>query len=309
MTDQSATATSIPLHYLDHPGGEPALLFLPGLTATAPIFEDLINAGLSPRFRSLALDLRGRGKSDAPPAGSSPAAPAANYTMADHSADVLALLDTLGIAQAALIGHSFGGMLALYLAARHPDRFPRIVVLDAALSLATQETRKALEPALSRLGAVSPSWDVYLEAVKQLPYFQDVWEPSLERYFREYVDIHADGSVTQRVNREAILAAIEGLLGEDWPAILQDVVQPVLLINAVDPFGPAGTGPLLPREAALGTVAKLASGHYLGVSGNHITMIFGSHAHRVAEAICDFLADEPEPSNPALAAKEEPIAE
>ena len=284
------------------------MLFLPGLTASAPIFEDLINAGLIPRFRSLALDLRGRGKSEAPPAGST-ATPAANYTMADHAADVLTLLDTQGIAQAVLIGHSFGGMLALYLAAHHPDRFPQIVVLDAAVSLAKPEVRKALEPALARIGAVSPSWDVYLEAVKQLPYFQDVWEPALERYFQEYAEIHSDGSVTQRVNREAILAAIEGLLAEDWPAILQNVGQPVLLINAVDSFGPGGSGPLLPRDGALATVAKLAAGHYLAVSGNHITMIFGSHAHRVAEAICDFLADEPEPSNPALAAKEESMAE
>ncbi|MBV8487761.1 MAG: alpha/beta hydrolase [Planctomycetaceae bacterium] len=308
MTDQSAVATSIPLHYLDHPGGEPALLFLPGLTATAPMFEDLINAGLSPRYRSIALDLRGRGKSKAPPAGS-PDTPAANYTMADHAADVLTLLDNLGVSQAALVGHSFGGMLALYLAARHPNRFPQIVVVDAAVSLATPETRKVLEPALSRLGVVVPSWDAYLGAVKQLPYFQGVWEPSLERYFREYVDIHADGSVTQRVSREAIQAAIEGLLAEDWLAILRDVVQPVLLINAVDPFGPAGTSPFLTRDGALDTIAKLANGHYLAVSGNHITMIFGSHAHRVAEAICDFLANEPEPRNPGLDAQDESTGE
>jgi pimeloyl-ACP methyl ester carboxylesterase len=274
---------------------------LPGLTATSPIFEDLINAGLSPRYRSLALDLRGRGKSDAPPAGSSPDAPAANYTMADHAADVLSFLDTQGIGESVLIGHSFGGMLALYMAARHPERFSKIVVLDAAVSLATPETRKALEPALSRLGTVAPSWDAYLEDIKQRPYFRDGWESGLERYFREYVEIHSDGSVTQRVNREAILAAIEGLLAEDWPAILRDVVQPVLLINAVDSFGPAGSSPLLPRDAALDTVAKLSSGHYLAVPGNHITMIFGSYAHRVVKAICDFVADEPEPMNPALA--------
>lgn len=306
MTDQSTTPASTPLHYLEHPGGEPALLLLPGLTATAPMFEDLIDAGLSPRYRSIALDLRGRGKSDAPATGPSPTV---NYTMADHAADVLALLDTLGIGQAVLIGHSFGGMLALYLAARHPDRVSQIVVLDAAVSLATPETRTALDPTLARLGAVSPSWDAHLEVIKQMPYFRDVWEPSLERYFREYVEIHADGSVTQRVNREAVLAAVEGLLAEDWPAILRDVVQPALLINAVDPFGPAGSSPLLPREGALATVAKLANGHYLGVSGNHITMLFGSHAHRVAEAICDFLANEPEPRNPGLDAKEESMTE
>ncbi|MGH9962063.1 MAG: alpha/beta fold hydrolase, partial [Pyrinomonadaceae bacterium] len=59
--DRFAQVNGIRLHYLDHPGNEPALVFLPGLTANAHCFDGLIKAGLSPRFRVLALDLRGRG--------------------------------------------------------------------------------------------------------------------------------------------------------------------------------------------------------------------------------------------------------
>jgi pimeloyl-ACP methyl ester carboxylesterase len=288
MTGHFVESGGIRIHYLDHPGGEPALVLLPGLSATAPIFEDLIGAGLAPRFRAVAVDLRGRGQSDGPPAGFDPASPAAGYTMAEHAADVVRLLDALGLRRAVLVGHSFGGMLAFYLAAHHPQRIPRIVVLDAAIAVATPATRDLLRPMLARLGVEVPSWDAYLEAVRQLPYLQDRWEPGLERYFRSYVRIGPDGKVRQLVQPEAILAAVEGILVEDWEKIIAAIRQPVLLINAMDSFGPAGSEPFLPREQAMATVEALEYGSYLAVAGNHITMIFGNNARAVAAAIGPF---------------------
>jgi pimeloyl-ACP methyl ester carboxylesterase len=291
MTDHRIEVGGVAIHYLDHPGGMPPLVFLPGLSATAPIFEDLIGAGLSPRFRALALDLRGRGHSDAPPAGFDPARPAANYTMADHARDVLGVLDKLGLEQAVLVGHSFGGMLAFFLASHDPRRFPRVIVLDAAMALASPTTRELLGPMLARLGAVAPSWDAYLTALQKLPYLKDRWEPGIERYFRSYVQTNPDGSVRQLVHPEAILAAVEAILAEDWPAILGSIRQPVLLIHATDPYGPPEAAPFLPRDQALATVAALADGHYVAVPGNHITMVFGDNARRVAGAIATFAAE------------------
>jgi pimeloyl-ACP methyl ester carboxylesterase len=184
MSSHFIRANGINLHYLDYPGPATTLVLLPGLTASAPIFDGLIQAGLSPRFHVLALDLRGRGRSEAPPAGFDPAAPAANYTMADHATDVIGLLDALDIRDPILVGHSFGGLLALYLAAHFPERFPRLGVLDAAIALATPATRELLKPVLDRLSLTFPSWEAYLAAVKQMPFFQVSWDPALERYFR-----------------------------------------------------------------------------------------------------------------------------
>jgi pimeloyl-ACP methyl ester carboxylesterase len=288
MTGQFIERNGIKIHYLDHAGGEPTLVLLPGLSATAPIFEDLIGAGLCPRYRTIAVDMRGRGHSDGPPAGLDQAAPAADYTMADHADDVLALLDALNLHHVVLVGHSFGGMLAFYLASHHREQFPRIVVLDAAVSVATPETRDLLRPMLARLGIEVSSWDAYLAAVRQLPYLRDAWGPGLERYFRQNVRIGPDGKVRQLVKPEAILAAMEGVLGEDWEQIVCAVRQPVLLINAVDPYGPAGSEPFLSRDQALATVEALKDGRYLTVAGNHITMLFGNNSHAVAAAISAF---------------------
>lgn len=48
-------------------------------------------------------------------------------------ADAAALLDHLGIARADVVGHSLGGALSLWLAARHPDRVRRVVTLGAGI--------------------------------------------------------------------------------------------------------------------------------------------------------------------------------
>jgi pimeloyl-ACP methyl ester carboxylesterase len=60
MTGQRVETNGIELHCVDHPGGDPVLLYLPGLSATSSIFADLVDE-LSPQFRAVALDLRGRG--------------------------------------------------------------------------------------------------------------------------------------------------------------------------------------------------------------------------------------------------------
>ena len=156
--------------------------------------------------------------------------------------------------------------------------------------MATPATRDLLTPMLARLGAVVPSWDAYLAAVRQLPYLQGRWDPGLERYFRNYVRIGPDGKVRQLVQPEAILAAVEGILIEDWAQIVAAIRQPVLLINATEPYGPAGSKPFLPREQALATVEALEYGRYQAVDGNHITMIFGTNASAVAAAISAFVS-------------------
>jgi pimeloyl-ACP methyl ester carboxylesterase len=196
----------IQLHYLDHPGGNPSLVLMPGLTANVHSFDGLIKAGLSPSLRVLALDLRGRGLSDKPDSG---------YSMADHAADVLGLLDVLELQQVVLGGHSFGGLLTLYMAAHYPERVSKVVVIDAAGEMHPQ-VRELIKPSVDRLGKVLPSWDAYIEAMKQMPFFQDWWDPTIESYYRADVEIRDDGTVKPRSRPEAIIEAVEKALAEDW---------------------------------------------------------------------------------------------
>src|SRR5215469_3227590 len=147
--DKFIAANGLRLHCIDHSGGEPSIILLPGLTANANNFDGLVAAGLSPRFRVLAVDLRGRGQSSKPDTG---------YSIPDHAADVIGLMNELGITKAVLGGHSFGGMLAMYIASRFPEPVQKLLVLDSAAGLIGPETRDMIKPSVGRLGNRFPSW-------------------------------------------------------------------------------------------------------------------------------------------------------
>ncbi len=271
------------LHCLDHPGDEPLLILMPGLTANCHAFDGLIHAGLSPRFRALTIDLRGRGESDKPEEG---------YRMADHAADVIGLMDELGIENAILGGHSFGGLLTMYMAAHYPDRFTCLVIIDAALAAASVRTREQIQPALARLGQVLPSWDAYIEMIKQAPYYHGwTWDPIIENYYRADVEIYPDGTVQARARPEHIAAAMDGVLAEDWHALTAAVQQPALLLQAPGPFGPSGAPPVVSLEQAKETAHALVNCRLVSIPGNHMTIMFGEGATHAVEAIAGFVQE------------------
>lgn len=77
---------------------------------------------LARRRRVVLIDNRGIGDSDQPPGP---------YTVDQMAADVVAVLDDLGAAQCDVAGASLGGMVTLQLAASHPRRLARMVLIAA----------------------------------------------------------------------------------------------------------------------------------------------------------------------------------
>ena len=82
-------------------------------------------AALDAQFPLARVDLRGHGRS-----GSEPP-----WDVDTHVADVLETADRLGLARTTWIGVSFGGLISSTLAARHPERVERLVLLDPAIQL------------------------------------------------------------------------------------------------------------------------------------------------------------------------------
>ena len=266
-------------HFLDAPGGAPTVMLLHGLSANAHAFGGLIAAGLSPAFRIIAPDLRGRGGTDKPETG---------YRMADHARDILALMDALELEQVALGGHSFGAFLSIYIAVYHPERVSRIVLIDAALRLQPYVT-DMLRPSLDRLTRTAPSADAYLAELRAAPYLGGLWDESLEGYFRAEIRENPDGSVQSVTSADAVAQALTAVTEEPWAELVPRVRHPVLLLNAQGPYGPPGSPPLILGADARDTAAAFPDCRYVEVTGNHMTMVFGANAEPVCREIEQFL--------------------
>ncbi len=110
------------IHYIDYGGAGEALVFLAGLGNSAHIF-DVFAPRFTDRYHVLAITRRGYGESGRPSDG---------FGTARLSDDVKEVLDSLGLADAVLAGHSVAGDELTDLAVRYPDRVSGLVYLEAA---------------------------------------------------------------------------------------------------------------------------------------------------------------------------------
>lgn len=102
----------------------PAVVLLHGFTADLRMWGASVEA-LSEDFAVIAPDLRGHGLSSAPEESS-------EYVIEAYRMDLLVLLDQLGVDLCALVGCSFGGMIALDFTCAHPERVAALVVSDSS---------------------------------------------------------------------------------------------------------------------------------------------------------------------------------
>lgn len=105
--------------YYERQGRGPKLLYINGTGGDLRRKPNVFDALLAQRFDLLSYDQRGLGQTDRP---STP------YTMADYAEDANVLLDALGWERCAVMGVSFGGMVAQEFAVRYPERVERLVL-------------------------------------------------------------------------------------------------------------------------------------------------------------------------------------
>ena len=126
------------LHYQEYGEGAP-LLLVPGLGGTGNYWEPQI-AAFSRHFRVVVHDHRGTGGSTRSEI---------TYSVEQMAADVIGLMDSLGIEQAHLVGHSTGGAIGQVLAIERPERLLSLVIYASwtkcdAFMRRVFETRKTL---------------------------------------------------------------------------------------------------------------------------------------------------------------------
>lgn len=115
------------IHILEHAPADDSTrealptVLLHGMVGHVGFWDAALAAGAN-RTRTFAMDLRGHGDSAAPAD--------ADYALSACAEDVYAVLDALDLERVALVGHSFGTLVALAVAAGRPDRVARLVLVD-----------------------------------------------------------------------------------------------------------------------------------------------------------------------------------
>lgn len=220
------------LHYRDEGAGIPVIA-LAGLTRNAADFDHV-----APHLplRLIRPDYRGRGLSDW--------ADPATYTIPQEAADVLTLMDHLGLQQAAILGTSRGGLIAMYLAMTAKDRLLGAVLNDIG-PVIEPAGMEAIRDYVGRAPAQKTWEDAATARQTNMPGFANVTHARWLAEVKGYYDETPEG-LTLRYDpklRDAVLATADQPTPDLWP--LYDALNglPLALIR--------GEGsPLLSEETA-----------------------------------------------------------
>jgi pimeloyl-ACP methyl ester carboxylesterase len=214
------------LHVTDEgPRDALPVLCLAGLTRNGTDF-DYVAPHLSD-VRLIRMDYRGRGRSDR--------ADPTTYQVAVEAADALALLDHLGIARAAILGTSRGGLIAMVLAATAKNRLAGVCLNDIGPEIAP-EGLDAIAAFVGRPPGYRSFEDAALARARFMAGFEDVpmarWRAEAKKHYiegPEGLGINYDPRL-----RDAFLAAFDAPAPDLWPLFDALADLPVALIRGAN---------------------------------------------------------------------------
>lgn len=220
MSGRIALASGLTLNTcVDGAEGNPWLVLSNSLGANLSMWDPQI-AFLTQKYRVLRYDTRGHGGSDTP---------AEPYAFTDLVADVIGLMDAVGIETAAFMGLSMGGMTGLGLSLDHGDRISRVVCADGRAD--------APEP-------FRAMWDGRIAAVEENG-LAGILDGTLATWFTEtWRDANPDGVGAVRAmilgnDPSGYIACCKALKGLDYLRRMSEAKVPVLYVGGSDDKGAA----------------------------------------------------------------------
>jgi pimeloyl-ACP methyl ester carboxylesterase len=260
--------------------GKP-ILCVHGITANCCCWEVMAST-LVPQYRVMAMDLRGRGRSDKPDRG---------YSLDHHIRDINCLLDDLDIEKVVIMGHSLGAFVGLAFAAEYPERTDRLILVDGGGNPSKEHMDKVfigIKPALDRLEMIFSSEEAYLKKMNEAPYIQP-WSPAIETYYRYEIE-PVEGGVHTNIQPAHIQEEAANIRKVACTTFYPKVHCKVLILRA--PNGLLSQDDiLLPEEVIAKMLREMPTARRFDVEGlNHYGIVFQPHEAR-DRAIRDFLKE------------------
>ena len=218
------SANGLRFHCIDWGGQGDWLALLHGLASQAHIW-DLVAPKLIDSFRVLALDQRGHGLTDKPDTG---------YDFASITHDLNEVLDALRIDRAVLIGHSWGGNVALQYAVDHPHRVSGLVLIDGGfLQVGDRMDWPTAEKMLEPPDLIGIPADKFRANLKF--WMGAAWSPEAEDITLNNFEVRSDGTIAPRLRKSNHMQVVR-VLWEHRPSELWAQVKcPVLMVPALAP--------------------------------------------------------------------------
>jgi pimeloyl-ACP methyl ester carboxylesterase len=209
---QTISRDGVALAYEERGQGSPPLVFVHGWSCDHRYFAPQVEH-FSQRHRTVAVDLRGHGVSDAP---------RQEYTMSAFADDVAWLCRELHAEKPVVVGHSMGAVIALQLAAEHPDVPGAIVMVDGG-------TRTMVPP--------PPGGDPLLALADVMRHADDLTpvRETIGAMFLPTSDPELRAWITEAMlatPRHVIASAWEQLRKVDGASAARACTVPVLYVNA-----------------------------------------------------------------------------
>jgi 3-oxoadipate enol-lactonase len=256
--------------------GDPSgrlILCVHGLSANCRSFDRFVPALTDLGHHVVTMDLRGRGHSEITPPGS--------YGWDSHVRDLVELADSFGAGSFDVIGHSMGAFIGMTLAAAHPRRCGRLVLLDA-LGVPEPSSLVPISRSVSRLGQTYPSVEAVLDYVRAGGTI--AWDEFWDNYFAwelepvgDAVRIRTDlGAVTE----DAVYATTQDIYPV-WPRLR----CPVLVVRATTPMAAEG-GLIIAQADAERFGAAADDRRVIDVDADHYSILTSA---AVIEAVAQFI--------------------
>jgi 3-oxoadipate enol-lactonase len=233
------------IHYaLSGDSSRPALVLSNSLGTNFSLW-DAQTPHFEKSFRLLRYDMRGHGQSSVPPAP---------YSVRELTAEILSLVDSLGIGRFDFCGLSIGGMIGMSLALTVPERLRKLVLCSTAPKIGTQE-----------------SWNTRIETVRKQG-MKEIARTTPARWFTQSFQSKAPEVVL------AIMSALdstspEGYIGGccavrdfDAGSVISNISAPTLVISGThDPAAPPSDGHFLADHIPGARYVELNAAHISNV--------------------------------------------
>ena len=202
----------------------PSVVLLHGLRGFSGTWRGLARR-LSGSFRLIAIDQRGRGESDWDPER--------NYYTDAYLADLVAIVDQLGLERFSLLGHSMGGTTSYVYAAQHPERLNALIIEDIAPGASVSgEGAERIRAEMAALPIDFDSWATARDYWRRAR--PSVSEEALEQRLAESLTVGPDGRVIWQYDARGIsetrLNPSPERVVDLWP-VIERIHTPTMIIR------------------------------------------------------------------------------